>query len=185
MMQLFTAVGFAVFHVVVVVWSEEWQGLVVAPENRCSEYDRDDYRYPQSVELDIIARDGLVSPYTGETFSDRSESDIEHLVAVSEAHDSGMCARSLEDRRLFARDLDNLVLASPQLNRVEKNDKDAADWLPPQNICWFVRQVVAVKAEWDLTIDERERAALAAALEECPPTAAPSASWGLVKRSGH
>ena len=27
-----------------------WRGLVVAPESRCSPYDADDYRYPQSVE---------------------------------------------------------------------------------------------------------------------------------------
>ena len=32
-----------------------WRGLVVAPENRCAPYDRDDYRYPQSVEDEIVA----------------------------------------------------------------------------------------------------------------------------------
>ena len=31
-----------------------WRGLVVAPEQRCSPYDADDYRYPQSVEDRIV-----------------------------------------------------------------------------------------------------------------------------------
>ena len=35
------------------VWGQEpetFMGLVVAPEERCSPYDRDDYSYPQSIE---------------------------------------------------------------------------------------------------------------------------------------
>ena len=39
-----------------------------------------------------------------------------HGRAVSEAHDSGLCAASTAVRRRFARDLDNLTLATPQLN---------------------------------------------------------------------
>ena len=42
-----------------------WRGLVVAPESRCSPYDADDYRYPQSVEDRIIAElGGVYGPYT-------------------------------------------------------------------------------------------------------------------------
>ena len=37
-----------------------WRGLVVAPESRCSPYDADDYRYPQSVEDRVIAELGGV-----------------------------------------------------------------------------------------------------------------------------
>ena len=42
-----------------------WRGLVVAPEQRCSPYDADDYRYPQSVEDRIVAEmGGVYGPYT-------------------------------------------------------------------------------------------------------------------------
>ena len=34
--------------------------MVVAPEQRCSPYDADDYRYPQSVEDRIVAELGRV-----------------------------------------------------------------------------------------------------------------------------
>ena len=77
--------------------AETWRGLTVAPEHRCAPYDRDDYPYPQSVERDIIARMGgrIYGPYTGTHFDSRRQTDIEHMVAASEAHDSGLCSASL------------------------------------------------------------------------------------------
>ena len=45
------------------------------------------------------------------------DTDIEHIVARSEAHDSGLCAASAAVKAAFARDLLNLTLASPRLNR--------------------------------------------------------------------
>ena len=65
------------------------------PECRCTPYDRDDYPYPQSIEAEIADRlGGMVSPYDGTRFESLRESDIEHILAVSEAHDSGLCAAS-------------------------------------------------------------------------------------------
>ena len=130
-------------------------------------YDRDDYRYSQAVEGAIVARDGLQSPYDLTTFRSTSESDIEHLIALSEAHDSGLCAASASVRRRFASDLDNLALATPELNRREKGARDAADWLPSKNRCWFAVQVVKVRREYGLTIDSREVRALEAVLSSC------------------
>ena len=131
---------------------ERWRGLVVAPECRCTPYDREDYDYPQSVEPQIAARlGGMVSPYDGTRFESLKESDIEHIIATSEAHDSRLCAASREVRACFARGLDNLTLATPRLNRYEKVAHDAADWLPEFNRCWFVRTVVAVRQEYGLT----------------------------------
>ena len=90
----------------------------MAPENRCSPYDRSDYPYPQSVDLEIIEELGSIyGSYTGACYSNKGETDIEHIVAVSEAHDSGLCAADDETRRAFARDLLNLTLASPRVNR--------------------------------------------------------------------
>lgn len=147
---------------------ERWRGLVVAPECRCTPYDRDDYDYPQSVERQIAERlGGMWSPYDGTRFESLKDSDIEHIIAVSEAHDSGLCAASVAVRARFARDLDNLTLATPSLNRHEKVARDAAEWLPELNRCWFAKTVVAVRQEYRLTIDRREAAALDAVLESC------------------
>ena len=58
--------------------------------------------------------------------------------------------------------------AAPRLNRHEKRHKDAAEWMPAQNQCWFARTVVAVKLKYGLTVDRREYEALAAVLSRCP-----------------
>ena len=58
-------------------------------------------------------------------------------LARSEAHDSGLCAADSATRRRFATDLLNLTLAGPRVNRYQKVDHDAAEWLPSQNRCWF------------------------------------------------
>ena len=112
-------------------------GLTVAPEYRCAPYDPDDYPYSPSVEAKIVdAQGGIYGPYTGTWFEGIRETDIEHIVARSEAHDSGLCAASPETRSEFASDLLNLTLATPSVNRHQKSDNDAAEWLPDLNECW-------------------------------------------------
>ena len=152
--------------------SESWRGLVVAPEDRCSPYDSDDYRYSQSVEQRIVTSMGgiVYGPYTGRWFDNTSETDIEHIVARSEAHDSGLCDASAETRRRFASDLLNLTLASPEVNRSQKSGKDASEWLPKLNRCWFASRVVEVRREYALSVDEHERDILEGILSGCTST---------------
>ena len=146
-----------------------WRGLLVAPEDRCSPYDSDDYPYNQSVEQRIVEQmNGLVyGPYTGTHFEDTGQTDIEHIVARSEAHDSGLCAADAETKKQFASDLLNLTLAGPEINRQQKSAKDAAEWLPDLNQCWFADRVVQVRQVYKLTIDETEAAALETVLSGC------------------
>ena len=143
--------------------------LVVAPENRCSPYDSDDYPYPQSVEAEIVRGMGgrVYGPYTGTVFSSTRETDIEHMVAKSEAHDSGLCAAGKQTRKAFARDVLNLTLAAPSVNRHQKRGKDFAEWQPRLNACWFADRIIKVKAKYRLTIDSREKAALERTLQAC------------------
>ena len=69
---------------------ERWRGVTVAAEQRCAPYHSDEHAYPQAVEDDIIQRlGGIFSPYTNEVFDSKGDTDIEHVVARSEAHDSG------------------------------------------------------------------------------------------------
>ncbi|MXX06333.1 MAG: HNH endonuclease [Gammaproteobacteria bacterium] len=161
---------------------DTWRGLTVAQENRCSDYDSQDYSYPQSVEDELTALyGGAYSPYTGEWFDSDAKTDIEHIVARSEAHDSGLCSASHELKRTFARDLLDLTLADPGTNRDRKSAKDAAEWLPDLNRCWFANRVLGVKLKYNLTVDPAERDALEAVLAGCdsfdlviyPPNAGP------------
>lgn len=124
------------------------------------------------MEQQIVAGMGgiIYGPYTGTWFDSTSETDIEHIVARSEAHDSGLCAADRATRRQFASDLINLTLASPPVNRSQKSGKDAAEWLPELNHCWFAARVVEVRQQYSLTIDDRERDALESILAGCAST---------------
>ena len=141
----------------------------IAPEHRCSPYKSADYSYPPSVETQIVNQMGgrIYGPYTGRCFASTGETDIEHIVARSEAHDSGLCAASVATRQAFARDLLNLTLASPEVNR-HKWAKDVAEWLPAMNQCWYVNQVVKVKLKYGLTMDTAEAQKAQEILNSCP-----------------
>ena len=144
----------------------------IAQENRCSPYNSGDYSYSQSVESRIVAQQGgrIYSPYSGRYFASTGETDIEHIVARSEAHDSGLCAADNATRRAFANDLLNLTLASPSLNRHQKIAKDVAEWLPPLNQCWYVNQVVQVKRKYNLSMDQAEASRAQQILASCANT---------------
>ena len=185
---LFWAIGSA--------YAETWRGLAVAPEQRCSPYQSSDYPYPQSVEPRIVAEIGgkVYGPYTGRCFNSIRETDIEHIVARSEAHDSGLCAADADTRRSFARDLLNLTLAGPRVNRYQKRAHDAISWLPAENKCWFAARVVEVRRKYGLTIDRQEADALEGVLSscnstkmvigECTPASTPPASRPSAQNDG-
>ena len=147
-----------------------WRGLVVAPEDRCLPYARAfDYPHEQSVEDVIIYNmDGRIySPYTGEYFESKKETDIEHIIGPSEAHDSGLCKAPRKVKRAFAMDPLNLTLADPHLNRRIKKAHDASGWTPELNRCWFAHTVVAVRLKYNLTVDRAEAGALEEILSDC------------------
>ena len=74
-------------------------------------------------------------------------------------------------KRQFANDLLNITLASTALNRYEKIAKDASEWLPSRNQCWFASRVVSVRLKYRLTIDRAEAASLTRVLAGCASTA--------------
>jgi hypothetical protein len=118
-----------------------------------------------------------VSLYDGLVLTDASKLDIDHVVALGEAWDSGASAWSADRRMRFANDLDvpwALIAVSATSNR-SKSDEDPADWLPPEpdDLCPFVSAWIAVKVRWALSVDQRERDALAGLVTECPDTRMP------------
>ncbi|MBH0034575.1 excalibur calcium-binding domain-containing protein [Pseudoalteromonas sp. NZS71_1] len=150
-----------------------WNGLVVEPEYRCSPYDKKaQYPYSQSVEDDIVQSMGgiVYGPYTGRYFDHDSMTDIEHIVAASEGHDSGLCSANENKRRQFATDLLNLTLAAPKINRCSTGGKcgfDPSEWLPEKNECWFANRIVEIKTKYELSVDREEANTLEAVLSKC------------------
>ena len=149
--------------------AQTWRGLIVAPEARCAPYERSDYTYAPAPLEALLVRElgGVYAPYSGSCLKDRRETDVEHIVALSEAHDSGLCGRSELDKVQFANDTLNLTLATPAVNREQKRHFDAAEWLPEKNRCWFAARVLAVRLKHRLTIDRAEAQALEGVLSRC------------------
>ena len=150
--------------------AETWRGLTVSNEVKCGEdlYDPTNFRHDPDVEEEIATNlGGWWSPYDGYTFRNEEESDIEHIVSKSEARESGLCNASAEIQKQFVNDFDNLTLATCHVNRNLKRSKDAADWFPEFNRCWFAGRVLAVKLEYRLTVDEAEKNALESVLTFC------------------
>ena len=150
--------------------AETWRGLQICEEQPREGYDRDAFGSAySSLEDDIIdmlpstmkAGGQVYTPYSCLAFEIRADgtaaTDIEHIVALAEAHDS----RIADDRRRdIAADLDNLTIADSRVNRTEKSDRDAGEWTPARHGAWFAAQVIAVKLEYGLSVDPAERAAL-------------------------
>lgn len=97
-----------------------------------------------------------------------SELDIDHVVSLAEAWDSGASTWSSSQRRQFANDPANLLAVTASSNR-SKSDRDAAEWLPPATSSWCLTAsiTVEVKYAYGLNIDSAERAALAEMLNTC------------------
>jgi hypothetical protein len=104
------------------------------------------------------------SYYDGVTLTAPGGLDIDHMVPLAEAWDSGASGWTAARREAYANDLDadrSLVAVTARTNR-SKSDQDPADWTPPlaDARCTYATDWVATKLRWQLTTDDRERAAL-------------------------
>jgi hypothetical protein len=107
----------------------------------------------------VVEADWL-SPYDGRRTTDRSQVDIDHVVALKEAWDSGAFAWTEAQRTAFANDTSDsrtLLAVSSSSNR-SKSDKDPSNWLPSLRGYWctYLANWVSVKARWNLSMDESE-----------------------------
>jgi len=110
-------------------------------------------------------------PYTGRVFTDPGDLDIDHLVSLKEAHDSGAASWPRSRKRAYANDLSHpeaLIAVYNGANRA-KGARDPASWLPPNVAyrCAYVRAWTQVKDHWGLMMDRDETRAVAAILGNC------------------
>ncbi|WP_308295211.1 HNH endonuclease family protein [Streptomyces sp. PSAA01] len=97
--------------------------------------------------------------------------DIDHLVPLAEAWDSGASGWSALERQRYANDLGNaraLVAVSARENR-SKADQDPREWRPtdPGALCRYIEEWTVVKSRWGLSADPGEAAALTTLADGC------------------
>ncbi len=113
-----------------------------------------------------ILRGSWISSYDGLVTDLAARLDVDHMVPLKEAWDSGAAAWSSTTRAAYANDLDDpraLVAVSASSNR-SKSDSDPAEWLPALDRCGYAQAWVAVKWRWSLSVDDAEYGVLAALL---------------------
>ncbi|MGP4012437.1 HNH endonuclease family protein [Streptomyces sp. 4N124] len=110
------------------------------------------------------------SPYDGATWTAASDVDIDHLVPLAEAWDSGADSWTTSRRQSFANDLTRpqLIAVTDNVNQ-SKSDQDPAEWMPSVSSyrCTYVRAWVQVKYYYDLSVDSAEKSALTNYLSGC------------------
>jgi hypothetical protein len=121
----------------------------------------------------VVVAGQLADPYTGKRIdfhkSAAAKVQIDHVVALSDAWQTGAQGWSAATRLEFANDPLELLAVDGQANQ-DKGDGDAATWLPPRKSfrCDYVGRQVAVKYRYDLWVTAAERTAMARALQTCP-----------------
>lgn len=123
----------------------------------------------------VVAAGTLHDPYTGRTVaflrgqSTSSAVQIDHLVSLSDAWQTGAQQLDAATRRQLANDPDNLLAVDGPTNE-SKGDGDAATWLPPNRAAWcdYGTRQVTIKARYRLWVTAAERDALARLLATCP-----------------
>ena len=113
----------------------------------------------------------LLDPFSGKViiFSPtKVVIDIDHVVALSNAWQTGAAYFDKSVRTQIANDPLNLLAVDSKLNR-QKGDGDAATWLPPNKSfrCEYVARQVAVKAKYKLWVTEPEKVAITKILSSC------------------
>ena len=165
--------------------------LRIAPESGSATYRRsyfkhwvDENKDCQDTRAEVLVLESLSSThggcrirtgrwwswYDGVYVEDTGSLDIDHVVALKEAWESGASTWTEQQRERFANDLtrpETLTAVSATQNR-RKSDKDPAQWLPPMERCRYVASWVAVKLRWKLTVDQDEYDAIRRVLSNCP-----------------
>jgi hypothetical protein len=101
-----------------------------------------------------------LSVYDNQLIIDSSKLDIDHMIPLKEAWDSGANTWDAARRQAFANDLDlpqALIAVSAGSNR-SKSARDPSDWLPTNQsyICQYIQDWMIVKVKWELSVDQRE-----------------------------
>jgi hypothetical protein len=129
----------------------------------------------------VVATGVLLDRYSGETINfvrgnvSSMEVQIDHVVALSNAWQTGAFKLTLIQRTALANDPMNLFAVKGRLN-LQKSDGDAATWLPPLKSfrCAYIAQQIAVKAKYSLWVTAPEKEAMARILTACPKQTLPS-----------
>jgi len=157
-------------------YSRDQFGSGWATVNGCSTRDIIMYRDLINTTLSdecSVATGILLDTYTGETIqytkSNASAIQIDHVIALSNAWQTGAQHLTAKTRQQLANDPLELIAVSGKANQT-KSDADAATWLPSNKSfrCEYIARQIAVKQKYTLWVTPPEQQAMKDVLAGCP-----------------
>ena len=130
----------------------------------------------------VVLAGALLDPYSGQVVAfvrgpSSADVQIDHVVALSNAWQTGAQQLTAAERQDLANDPLNLQAVSGKVNEA-KSDGDAANWLPPlaSYRCDYVDRQIQVKARYRLWVTHTEHDAMAGVLGNCAAAGATQSS---------
>lgn len=120
--------------------------------------------------------------YTGTVVTVAGDLDIDHMVPLAHAHNTGAWAWTPQQQEQYANDLSfdgHLIAVTASANR-SKGAKGPEEWQPPDGSYWceYAINWITVKAAWKLTATASEWTALEGMLGTCSVDAQAEAGEG-------
>ena len=123
-----------------------------------------------------VAAGEWLAPYSNTIVTDPRRLDVDHMVPLGNAHDSGAWQWSANQRERYANyseDPQHLIAVTASANR-SKGARGPGQWKPEDQTYWCQYAVdwIAIKSTWELTVTEAELAGLNEMLYSCnePPS---------------
>ena len=142
-----------------------------APESSCDAREAALIRDGEDVEVGSgckVTSGSWYDPYTDQTFTDPSDIDTDHVVALANAWRSGASSWTDEERERYANDPDVLLSVEDNANQA-KGDKGPEAWKPPNEEVWcdYAEPWISIKDKYDLSVNSDEKAELEETLSTC------------------
>ena len=118
-----------------------------------------------------VAAGEWLAPYTNTIVTDPSRLDVDHMVPLSNAHDSGAWQWSANRREQYANYLEDpqhLIAVTASANR-SKGARGPEQWKPEDRTYWcqYATDWITIKSTWKLTVTQQEHTSLAQMLNTC------------------
>jgi len=113
-----------------------------------------------------------IDPYTGATFTDPKELDIDHMIPLNYVAQHGGQAWNADKKEDYANNRDypnHLIAVSASANR-SKSDKGPSEWKPENQAYWcqYATDWVNISTTWKLTVAQADKDTLREMLNTCP-----------------
>jgi len=116
-----------------------------------------------------VASGTWASAYDDKVLTASNQVDVDHVVPLENAHESGGWQWSTDQRARYANDQNDLWVVSSSSNR-SKGARGPDQWRPPSHAVWctYATRWLSIKVRWDLSATTSERDALGQMLDTCP-----------------